>query len=301
MRIAVFGAGALGSVVGGLLSRRNEVTLIGRSAHMQAIEHNGLVVGGMVEAVFVPQAVSEVGQVHEVDIVIVTVKAYDTLEALEAVRPLLDKGAVLVLLQNGLRQLAIMSEGHMDSVIGVTSIGATYVSPGKVSYAGIGDTYFGSLSGATEQAERIAEMSTSVGLDSEVPSDIRREVWAKAVINASINPITAFVRCRNGGVLKNEGLLALSELLCDEGVSVARAQGIDLSAEQTFEKVLEVLRRTAENRSSMLQDMERGKRTEVDDINGEIVRLGKEKGIDARANRALTLLIEGLSAQNSRR
>jgi 2-dehydropantoate 2-reductase len=301
MRVAVFGAGALGSVVGGLLSRRNEVTLIGRSAHMQAIEHNGLVVGGMVEAVFVPQAVSEVSQVHEVDIVIVTVKAYDTLEALEAVRPLLDKGAVLVLLQNGLRQLTVMSEGHIGSIIGITSIGATYVSPGKVVYTGIGDTYFGSLSGATEQAERIAEMFTSVGLDSEVPSDIRREVWAKAVINASINPITALVRCRNGGVLKNEGLLALSELLCDEGVSVARAQGIELSAEQTFEKVLEVLRRTAENRSSMLQDMERGKRTEVDDINGEIVRLGKEKGIDARTNRALTLLIEGLSAQNSRR
>lgn len=296
MRVVVFGAGALGSVVGGLLTRRHEVTLVGRSAHVQAVEESGLVISGMVEAVVVPRAVTEVKGLPPADMVLMTVKSYDTAQALEAIRPLVGEGTIVVSLQNGLGNVELLTNAYpRQAVVGVTALGAAKAGAGRVFYAGEGDTYFGVVDADNALAERVAEAFNSVGLDSYVVEDISIEVWSKAIINASINPLTAIARCKNGKILQDQGLLKVSEGACREGVAVAMACGIGFGDEDLFLRVKEVLRRTSENRSSMLQDVERRKRTEIDEISGEIVRRGEALGVDAPVNRTLWLLVGSLT------
>jgi 2-dehydropantoate 2-reductase len=296
MRIVVFGAGSLGSLVGGLLTRRNEVTLIGRQPHVQAIEESGLVIAGMVEAVVVPRAAEDIRGLPPADLVLVTVKSYDTQEALEAIRPLVSDSTLVVSLQNGLNNAGLVTRAFPGrAVIGVTSLGATKSGPGRVFYAGEGDTYFGTVQGDPEDAARVAETFNSVGLDSYVTDDIMAEVWAKAIINAAVNSLTAIARCKNGGILKDESLKRLAELACLEGERVAKANGIELGAEPMFERTKLVLRRTSENKSSMLQDVERRKRTEVDEISGEIVRRALASGVEAPVNHTLWLLVRSIT------
>lgn len=296
MRIVVFGAGSLGSAVGGLLTRRHEVTLVGRQAHVQAIEESGLVITGMVEAVVVPKATEKVQGLPPADMVVVTVKSFDTAGALEEVRPLVREDTLVVSLQNGLNNAALLDAAYpRNAVVGVTSMGATRTANGRVFYAGEGDTYFGTLSAPVALASKVAEAFSSVGLDSYASDDIMAEVWSKAIVNASINPLTAIVRCKNGRVLQDEHLRAIAEGASREGAAIAEACGIDLGKGDPFEKVKDVLRRTAENRSSMFQDIERKKRTEIDEISGELARRGEGAGVDAPINRTLWCLVRSLA------
>jgi 2-dehydropantoate 2-reductase len=296
MRVVIFGAGSLGSLVGGLLTRRHDVTLVGRQPHIQAIEESGLVIAGMVEAVVVPHAVESVSGLQQADMVVITVKSYDTKAALEAVRPLVAEGTLVVSLQNGLNNAELITMAYPGkAVIGVTSLGATKSGPGRVYYAGEGDTHFGVWKGDNRIAEKVAEVFNSIGLDSNVTEDIMSELWAKAIINAAINPVTAIARCKNGRILKDESLLKVAEMACREGERAAKANNVDLGDGDMFDRVKLVLRRTSENRSSMLQDVERRKRTEIDEISGEIVRRAEKAGVDTPVNRALWLLVSSVT------
>lgn len=296
MKVVVFGAGSLGSLVGGLLTRRHEVTLVGRQAHVQAIEESGLVITGLVEAVVVPRAAESLQGIGPAEMVVITVKAYDTARALEQIGPLVGPGTIVVSLQNGLT-IAEMLDAAFPSngVVGVTAMGATRSGNGRVFYAGEGDTFFGVLSSPKELALRAAEAFTSVGMDAYASDDIITEVWSKAIVNASINPLTAVARCKNGKVLQDPDLRALSEAASREGAAIAKACGVDLGEEDAFERTKDVLRRTAENRSSMFQDVERRRRTEIDEITGELVRRGEAAGAEAPVNRALWHLVRALS------
>lgn len=296
MRVVVYGAGSLGSVVGGLLTRRHEVTLVGRQAHVQAIEESGLVITGLVEAVVVPKAVEDIRGLPPADVVVITVKSYDTEQALDSIRPLVDARSVVVSLQNGLNNASLLLAAYPgQAVVGVTSLGATRTAPGRVFYAGEGDTYFGTVGADQSLAANVAEAFASVGLDSYVSEDIMAEVWTKAIVNASVNPLTAIARCKNGKVLQDRFLLELAQAACQEGSDAARACGIRLGDEDVFTNVRDVLRRTAENKSSMLQDVERRKRTEIDEISGELVRRAEAAGIKVPINRALWLLVKSLT------
>ncbi|MEM0449268.1 MAG: 2-dehydropantoate 2-reductase [Methanomassiliicoccales archaeon] len=296
MKIVVFGAGSLGSLVGGLLTRRHDVTLIGRPAHMKAIEESGLVITGMVEAVVVPRTAERVSDVPEADMVLITVKAYDTAKALAEIKPIVNSATRVVSLQNGLSNPTLLDKAYpWQSVIGVTNLGATKSGNGRVFYAGEGDTYFGTLRAPRNMAEEVAEIFTSVGMDAFVSDDIMREVWIKAIVNSAINPLTAIVRCKNGKLLQDEDLRELCHAVCREGEAIAKACGRDLGDKDPFALALDILRKTAENRSSMLQDVEKRRRTEIEEITGELVRKGEENGVQAQVNKTLWHLIRSLS------
>jgi len=175
-----------------------------------------------------------------------------------------------------------------------------YACPGKVVYAGEGDTFFGMLKGDEEGAKEIADAFTEVGLDSFVSKDIVREIWMKAIVNAAANPVTAIARCKNGELLKDENLSLLWRDLCLEAVAVARGCGLDIEPEEALDRTEEILRRTAANKSSMFQDVERGKRTEIEEITGELVRSAKEKGVEARMNLAMYLLVKSIDEKKIR-
>ena len=140
----------------------------------------------------------------------------------------------------------------------------------------------------------MAQLFNQAGLNARAEADIESELWMKGVINASINPLTAILKCLNGELLEDEGVLGISHLACDEAVAVAEGIGVRLSPGDQFEKVKEVMRATAQNRSSMLQDLERGKRTEIDEINGEIVRRAGLMGVPVPVNRTLWMLVRAL-------
>ena len=296
MKIVVFGAGALGSLVGGLLTRKHEVTLIAREAQVRAIEESGLAVSGAVEAVFVPKAAIDLRGIERVDLIIVTVKAYDTALALDQIAPLVGPETMVLSLQNGLNNAALLSARYpQNAVIGVTSVGATRIGPGRVYYAGVGDTLFGSGGAPKEMVQRVTEAFNQVGMDSEVAEDIQAEIWLKGIVNASINPLTAIARCKNGRLLQDLELKQIARMACQEAFEVAKAEGIGLRVDDPFDTVLSVLKRTADNRSSMFQDVERKKRTEIDEISGAIVLRGEAKGLMCPVNRTLWHLTRSLT------
>jgi 2-dehydropantoate 2-reductase len=294
MRVLVFGAGALGSLIGALLSTRNEVTLVGRKDHISSIRERGLNVSGQTQMLARPMALESVEEASGYDYVLLAVKSYDTESAMRTLSSMPGLGPV-VTMQNGLGNLEIIGE-YTESVIGgTTSHGATLEGPGMVTHAGEGDTVVGGYrSVSTEVLESLAGELTSCGMRTEVTENLSGEVWAKAIVNAGINPLTAILGARNGYLLENPRTSQMMESVCLEAISVARSCGIPLPEDDLVERTRRVASMTARNMSSMLQDVSRGRRTEIDSITGEIVRLGSETGISTSLNSALLALIKGM-------
>jgi 2-dehydropantoate 2-reductase len=292
MRIAVFGAGGVGSLLGGLLSVSHEVTLVGRREHMRAVAEHGLRLSGTVEGTFRPRAIETAEGLPSQDLVLVTVKAYDTGQAVEDVTPLVDRHTLVLSVQNGLGNAERLVRAFGSrAVVGVPVLGATYLGPGEVRVSGLKEVTVGSTVGQLGHAARLGSLLAESGIPSRISASIMAEVWSKAVVNASINPVTALVGKENGSLLQDSGLRELSRAACLEGARAAESCGVTLV--DPFDRVLEVLQATAGNRSSMLQDLDRGKRTEIDEINGALVRAGESKGLALPVNRALWVLVRG--------
>ncbi|MBI4416149.1 MAG: ketopantoate reductase family protein [Euryarchaeota archaeon] len=293
MRVLVFGAGAIGSLLGGILSREHDVTLVGRAAHVEAIHRRGLRISGHTTLLAKPTATTTVPQ-GPFDLVLVTTKAYDTASAVEALRPFW-RQSVFVTLQNGLGNAERIASAADHVLAGTTTHGVTFVAPGEIVHAGRGDTRVGPWQGTTwDDAQRVAGALTAAGLPTTVTANVRREVWGKVVVNAAINPLTAVLRRPNGALAEADDLRRLLGRVAREGVAAAGAAGVDLDPDELAGKAAEVASRTAENRSSMLQDVERGRRTEIEAIVGELLRVADEKGVPTPYLRTLFVLVRGL-------
>ena len=179
---------------------------------------------------------------------------------------------------------------------GTTSRGATVLGPGKIRHAGTGPTVIGMWSGQnSDPARRIADFFSTAGLETETADDIRSVVWGKLLINVGINAITALTGIKNGQILDLESTQALCRAAVTEAMAVARKQGITVSSD-IVEQVLQVARATGPNRSSMGQDVDRQRQTEIGVINAVIVREARKAGLEAPVNQTLTALIETLQA-----
>jgi 2-dehydropantoate 2-reductase len=180
---------------------------------------------------------------------------------------------------------------------GSTTLGANELGPGYIHHAGEGDTFIGELNGSlSTRVREIAETLTEAGIRVGVREDIRKIIWNKLIINVGINALTAILRVRNGVLVEHQPSKNLMEAAVSEAVRVAATQGIVFDEAEIQNRVKEVARRTAENRSSMLQDMLAGRRTEIDYINGAVARLG-----DSPVNRALCDLVRALERTHAER
>ncbi len=311
MKILVIGAGALGSLIGGLLSIEHDVTIIGRPEQVWVLKRKGLKIEGITSGEFKPKALSGVPKDENFDLIIICVKSYNTEISLEPLTPLLMHGTPILSLQNGLdneeKILKFIRTHRLDSHVigGITCHGVTYKGPGLIKHAGVGDTIIGHFgcSGdesrdCDERVKQIAQAFTRAGLDMETTGSITREIWAKTIINSAINPLTAIVGGPNGIIIENEDINGMARDLIKEGVKVARAYNIDLTDEEMFERTFKVAERTKWNHSSMYQDIKLKRRTEVDSINGALHSKAAEKGIDAPLNRSMVRLIKGLEVIN---
>lgn len=308
MRIAFIGAGALGSLFGGLLAGHgHRVWLYNRSyrEHIHAIQERGLRLQTEEgERTIDAHAVSRVEGIREPpELIAITVKAHDSEAAARDARTLLEgdlEGDAPVLsLQNGAGVEHLIARQISPSRIlrGVTSQGSTLVAPGVVRWAGRGPTWIGPLQAGTAGPGRIDEIVrtlNSAEIETYYEREIERRVWEKLLINAAINPLTALFAVENGTLVENDELRRVTHDLVHETLAVLRQRGITLAADEAIDRVEGVCRATARNLSSMFQDVRRGKRTEVDFINGAIVAEAERIGLSAPLNRALTALVHRL-------
>ena len=301
MKIAVVGAGAMGSLFGALLTEAgNDVWLFDvRPDHVHALDNHGLVVerDGHLRTVGV-KATCEPARIGSADLVIIFVKSNATLSAAHTARRLTVSGGAVMTLQNGMGNADMIAEVTAASSVlaGTTAHGATLLGPGRIHHAGNGPTIIGSWKNSDQgrqAARQTADLFNASGIVTRVDDDILSVIWNKLLVNIGINAITALTGIPNGRLLDLDITRELSRNAVEEAIRVARAQKINIR-EDAVAAVFEVAEATAANRSSMGQDVDNGRPTEISAINGFIVRESKRLGMAAPVNFALTALVETL-------
>jgi 2-dehydropantoate 2-reductase len=297
MKIVVVGAGAMGSLFGGLLAHAGEeVCLVDLwKAHIEAIQSQGLILEEPEGPLTLPlRATTDVASAGKADLVLLFVKAYDTERAVTQSLVLEKEDTLFLSLQNGLGNGEVISQ-HVDPsrvLLGVTNHGATVLGPGRIRHAGRGKSYLGALRGGrTNRLEEIARVFCQAGLETELTEQIEELIWEKLLVNVGINALAALTGLKNGELLDHPETLMLMEAMVSEAAQVARAKGIRIHTDP-FQKVIEVARATGANRCSMGQDLDHRRRTEIDVINGAVVREAKRLGIPVPYNEMITALVK---------
>lgn len=302
MHIGIIGAGAMGSIFAWYLHRGGTRALLFDTdpSTVRLIAGEGLrIIEAESEHGFAPRITATPADLAACDIVILFVKSYHTRDAMRLVAPYLAPGAAVVTLQNGLGNTDAIAEFFPRERIlfGSTAVGAAKTAPGTVRAGGIGDTVFGGPD--QDLARDLAALLANAGLPATITADPAGALWRKAIVNAGINPLGAILGITNGEVIANEWSRRCQELLVREGTLVARANGVDLGEVDMIEQTRTVCARTASNRCSMLQDIAAGRRTEIDAINGALMRYGEQTGIATPVNETMFLLVRTLEARGN--
>jgi len=299
MKTVIMGAGAMGSLFGGLLTRAGgEVWLVdNRKGQIDTICSAGLSFEekGKLQVISM-NATSDVTSVGKADLVIFFVKTYDTERAVSDALVLEKEDTIFLTLQNGLgNEEAICKKMDRKKVmLGVTGQGATLLGPGHIRHAGWGKTYIGELDHQiTDRAIRVAQRFSDAGIETEVSSNIHNHVWGKLLVNTGINALTALTGFKNGQLLDYPETTRLMERLVFEAAEVARKKGVHIEEDPT-ERVRKAIEATRENRSSMGQDFDHRRKTEIDAINGAVVREAQSLGIPVPFNQAVTDLVKAI-------
>ena len=293
MEVLVYGAGALGSLVGGLLAREHDVTLVGRDPHVRRIRADGLRIDGAVDAHVSPRALTD-GTHRAADLALVTTKAYDTDAAARALAT--GEYETVCSLQNGLTEERLVAALDATVLAGTASYGARLVGPGRVTCTGVGEVVVGALSeGPSPQAARVGAAFDAAGIETVVADDMPVRRFEKLAVNAGINGPSALARTENGATLDGPAG-DVSREAARETARVARATGVELSDERAVDAVERVADDTAANRSSMREDLANERRTEVDAIYGAVVDRADRHGVSVPTCRTVASLIRGWEA-----
>lgn len=290
MKIIILGAGAIGSLFGAKLSKLNDVTLIAKKEHAERISRNGLKMTGLEKKTCKIKAFTKIRNIGKDTLVILTTKVHDSGKAIIPIKNLLKKDTIILCLQNGL-----YSERLVKNIVGkrctvlraITNFGAIYQRPGFVNYTNCSYTAIEKNAGS----RKIAETFSKCGLNGYVAENIRYEMWKKLIFNCALNPLTAMLRMENRGIC-DEKLNPIKKLIVDECLKVAEKDGI--SFEIDFVKAINNEFRKSRNISSMQQDLTKGKMTEIDYLNGAVVKLGKSYGVKCPVNEAIAGIIREL-------
>ena len=300
MRICIVGSGAVGSLFAANLAQLDDVEVWAfdlAQEHVDAINRDGLRLSGAGDVLGRPRATSDPSELPPFDFGIVATKAMHTSAAIAATAHAFAGGSVATV-QNGLGNEEAIAE-HVARVIrGTTFPAGKVVAPGHVQWDVKGDTTFGPFEpkpAPAEEIERLADACTRAGMPTTAAGDARGPQWRKVIFNASTNPIGALTGLTHGRVCEDPPLRALVSGLVDEGKAVAAAQGIELDADP--EELIDHAARpdvAYDHKASMLQDVEARRPTEIDYLNGGIVRFGDEHGVATPLNRAIWALVKGL-------
>jgi 2-dehydropantoate 2-reductase len=301
VKIAVVGCGAVGSLFAANLSLLDDAEVWAfdlAQAHVDAINRDGLRLSGAGDVVGRPRATSDADELPPCDFGIVATKAMHTEPAIAATAHAFTDGFVATV-QNGLGNEETLG-GYVERVIrGTTFPAGRLLEPGHVQWDVKGDTTFGPYDERTplDEVERLADACTRAGMPAKAVPDARGPQWRKVIFNAATNPIGALTGLTHGRVCERPDLRALVTGLVDEGKAVAAAQGIELDADP--EELIDHAARkdvAYDHKASMLQDVEARRQTEIDYLNGGIVRFGGEYGVPTPLNAAIQALVKGVEA-----
>jgi 2-dehydropantoate 2-reductase len=306
IRVAVLGAGAVGCYYGGMLARAgHRVTLIGRPVHVDAIRKSGLHFEGLQfdERVAV-DASTEPAAVRGARLVLFCVKSTDTEQAAAQIAPFLDPGSIVLNLQNGVDnteriQAQLRSARAPCPVIAAVVYVATEMAgPGHLKHHGRGDLVIGSLkkNSSNELSEQIKAWFEPAGVPTAISDNVAGELWAKLVVNCAYNALSAITQLPYGKLIAGTGVRDLMRDVVEEALAVAKADGVRLAPDM-LARVYRIAEAMPTQYSSTAQDLARGKPTEIDHLNGFVVRRGEALGVATPANRALHALVKLLESK----
>jgi 2-dehydropantoate 2-reductase len=300
MRIAIVGCGAVGSLFAAHLAAKGDVEVIGfdlDERHVAAMNEHGLRLTGVGEVHGHLRATADAAALPACDYGIVATKSLHTEAAIEVSAHAFEGGAVCSI-QNGVGNEELIAK-HVERVMrGTTFPAGRVVAPGEVAWDTAGDTWIGPFEpspASLEQVRELARLITDAGMPTKALDDARGAQWTKLIFNAATNPIGALTRLTHGAACDRPDLRQLISGLVAEGVAVAEAQRIVLDSDPD-ELVTHAQKVAYNHRASMLQDVQARRATEVDFLNGGIVRFGRETGVATPLNEAIWALVRGLEA-----
>lgn len=289
MKIAVMGAGAVGCYYGGMLARAGHaVTLIGRPVHVEAVRQSGLFMDTQSFQAHVPMAAStDASAVQGARVVLFCVKSTDTARAAAEIAPHLPDDAVIVSLQNGVdnidRLQAVLRQEICPAVVYVAS---EMAGPGHIRHHGRGELVIGRAASSNE----LVTLFAGAGVPVQVSDNVAGALWEKLILNCAYNALSAISQLPYGRLVQGEGVQAVMRDVVQECLAVARAGGVAVP-DDVWESVQRIAETMPTQSSSTAQDLARGKVTEIDHLNGFIVRTGEARGIATPVNRVLHALV----------
>jgi len=295
-RIAVVGAGAVGGYFGGLLARAGApVVMIGRPAFVEAVKKNALFLDTLhfQESVHV-EVSTDLSAIRGSEIVLFCVKTTDNAATARAIAPLLAPNALVLSFQNGVDNVEqIRAAAAIEALPTVVYVAASVPEPGQVKHVGRGDLIFGPRN---EKTERVANLFSRANVPCRISDNIAGELWTKLIWNCALNAVSALGRAKYGQIAASADARRVVETLVDEVLAVARAADIHPPGledpKAAIAGAFKIATQMAEALSSTAQDMNRGKRTEIDSLNGYISRRGAELGVPTPVNHALYALVK---------
>jgi 2-dehydropantoate 2-reductase len=300
--IAVVGAGAVGSFYGAMLAQAgHRVTLIGRPAHVQAISRNGLkldLATSSTTEIIQIEASTELSSLHTADLVLFCVKSTDSASVALQIAPYLSPNALMMSLQNGVENSNLIAQQVANVVIPCVVYVATEIpAPGYVKHHGRGDLVIGTmqssrLSDPQKTLQAIVELFASAQVSVQISTNVMAELWSKLMINCAFNAISGLAQIQYGKLAALEPVRSTQTALVKEVIAVAKADGIHLSETLALQAVEQISVTMGSQKSSTAQDMARSKLSEIDHLNGFIVRRGMALGVATPVNQALFALVK---------
>ena len=309
-KVAVVGAGAVGSFFGAMLARAGHaVVLVARPAHVQAIERDGLrlEMAGRVESIRVEASV-DLAAVRGADLVLFCVKSTDTESVAAALVPHLDDQALVLSLQNGVENAAIIARHVASPVVpAVVYVATSMGGPGVVRHHGRGDLVIGALQprapgdeASPAHLQGLVDFFASADVPVRISDDVMVELWAKLMVNCAYNAISGLAQASYAQLAALPEVRELQRAVVGEVVALAAAEGVGLPLSSSLETMERIAAAMPAQLSSTAQDMARRKPSEIDHLNGFVVRRGRELGVATPANQALLALVKLVEAGHDR-
>jgi len=295
MKFAVMGAGAVGCFYGAMLARAgHEVVLIGRPQHVDAIRRDGLHLDTRSFDEYVRVSAStEVSAIQGASVVLFCVKSTDTESAANQIKPYLAADTLLLSLQNGVENAdALRRHVTQEVAAAVVYVATEMAGPGHVKHHGLGELVIE----PSQRSAAVAQAFTDAGVPTEISDNVRGALWAKLIINCAYNALSAITQMTYGPIAQGIGIADVMRDVVAECLAVAQAEGVNVTAD-----IPAALKRIADTMptqySSTAQDVARGKRSEIDHLNGLIVRKGEQWGVPTPANRVLWSVVKLIEAK----
>jgi 2-dehydropantoate 2-reductase len=297
-RVAVMGTGAVGGYFGGMLARAGtNVTFIARPATAEVISRRGLFIDSIhFQEAIRAAASSELSAVANAELILFCVKTTDTESVARILLPHLAPGAVVLSLQNGVDNAEQLEAAGIHALPAVVYVAASVPEPGRIKHSERGDLAIGGPENRRADLERIAATFERAGVTCRISGNIQAALWSKFVFNCALNATSAISQVGYGAVAQNEWSREMTLAAARETIAVARASGIELPEKDILERLIQFAMKMGPVMSSTAQDIARGKRTEIDSLNGYVVRRGAALGVPTPVNQTLAALLKLIEA-----